>query len=146
MSTVFYQTENAVFEFCQKDIEDHIKLLTKEHDIEEPSKLSVLLDLIAAGKGSVTCKVCGKKYPATELKPVTVGHGKTPFDVNLKQKGGARSLFKRKQKLPALFGGKGYQCPEGHELVALITWRTKERRSSLFARCFIKMPLFFPTQ
>ena len=124
MSTVFYQTENAAFEFSPKDIEDRIKLLTKEHDIEGSSKLYVLLDLIAAGKGSVTCKVCGKKYPATELKPVTVGHGKTPFDVNLKRKGGVRNLFRRKQKLPAMFGGKGYQCPQGHELLALITWRT----------------------
>jgi hypothetical protein len=124
MSTVFYQTENAVFEFSQKDIEDHIKLLTKEYDIEEPSNSVVVLDLIAAGKGSVICKVCGKKYRANELRPVTVGHGRSPFDVNLKQKGGARNLFRRKQKLPALFGGKGYQCPEGHELVALITWRT----------------------
>jgi hypothetical protein len=124
MNTVFYQTENAVFEFCQKDIEDHIKLLTKEHDIKELSKLVVVLDLMAAGKGSVTCKVCGKAYLATELKPFTVGHGRSPFDVNIKQKGGVRSLFKRKQKLPAMFGGKGYQCPEGHELVTLITWRT----------------------
>ena len=53
MSVTFYQTENAVFEFSQKDIEDHIKLLTKEHDINELSKLYVLFDLIAAGKGSV---------------------------------------------------------------------------------------------
>ena len=124
MNTVFYQTESAIFEFSQNDIESHTKLLTKEHDIEEPSKLFVLLDLIAAGKGSVTCKVCGKAYLAAELKSVTVGYGKTPFDVNLKQKGGVKSLFKRKQKLPALFGGKGYQCPEGHELVTSITWRT----------------------
>jgi hypothetical protein len=28
-----------------------------------------------------------------------------------------------KERLP-LFGGRGYQCPEGHELIALVTWRT----------------------
>ena len=124
MRTVFYQTENAVFKFCQQDIEDHIKLLAKEHDIEEPSKLSVLLDLIAAGKGSITCNVCGKSYRPYELESVTVGHGKSPFDVNLKKKGGVKSLFKRKIKMPAMFGGSGYRCPEGHELISLITWQT----------------------
>jgi hypothetical protein len=124
MNTIFHQTENAVFEFSENDIEDHIKLLTKEHNIEEPSKSVVVLDLIATGKGSVTCKVCGKKYRTNELKETAIGFGRSPFDVNIKQKGGARSLFKRKQKLPAMFGGKGYECPEGHELVALITWRT----------------------
>jgi hypothetical protein len=124
MSTVFYQTENAVFEFSKNDVENHIKLLEKEHDIEEASKLSVLLDLIAAGKGSVICKVCGKKYQATELKETAIGFGRNPFDVNIKQRGSVRNLFRRKQKLPAMFGGKGYECPKGHELLALVTWRT----------------------
>jgi len=84
----------------------------------------VALDLITAGYGSATCNPCCKTYTAIELKPITVGHGKSPFNVNLKKKGGLRNLFTRKQKMPAMFGGKGYQCPEGHELIAMITWRT----------------------
>lgn len=107
MHTIFHQNENAIFQFSQKDIEDHIKLLTKEYDIEAPSKLGMVLDLIAAGKGSVTCKACGKKYRLTELKPVTVGHGKTPFDVNLKKKGGVKGLFVKKRIIP-LYGGIAY--------------------------------------
>jgi len=92
MNTVFYQNENAVFEFSQNNIEDHIKLLAKEHDIEEPSKLVLVLDLIAAGKGSITCNVCGKSYRANELKPVNIGHGKSPFELNLKKRGLVNSL------------------------------------------------------
>ena len=84
----------------------------------------VALDLIDAGKGSVTCKACNKIYKADELKPITVGHGRSPFDVNLKKKGGIKILFTKKQKMPAMFGGNGYQCPEGHELISMITWRT----------------------
>jgi hypothetical protein len=123
MNTIFHQNENAVFEFSQKDIEDHIKMLTKEYYIEEPSKLFVLLDLIAAGKGSVICKVCGKRYRATELKPATVGHGKTPFDVNIRMKGGVKGLFAKKRIMP-LYGGIAYECPANHELISAITWRT----------------------
>jgi uncharacterized Zn-finger protein len=123
MNTVFYQSENAIFEVSQNDVEDHIELLKKEQEIEEPSKLSVVLDLIAAGKGSVTCKVCGKQYRATELKPVTVGHGKTPFDVKIRMKGGVKGFFLKKRRMP-LYGGTAYECPANHQLISAITWRT----------------------
>ncbi len=146
MRIIVFKTENAVFKFYRKDVLGHLINLTTENSVDEAARLLEListasgetilipnehdyfgyiaLDLIDAGKGSVTCKVCGKNYKADELKPFTVGHGRSPFDVNLKNKGGAKSLFRRKQKMPAMFGGKGYQCPEGHELIAMITWRT----------------------
>ena len=123
MSAAFYKTENAVFEFSQNDIDGHIKLLTNKHNIEKPSKLYVLLDLIAAGKGSVTCTICGKAYKADQLKPITITHGKSPFNINPTLKGGVKGLFCKKRKMP-LFGGQGFKCPEGHELLSMITWRT----------------------
>ncbi len=146
MNTVIFKTKNAVFEFYRKDVKEHLNILTAENSADEAVRLLKListvsgetilipnehdyfgyiaLDLIGAGKGTVTCIVCGKIYKADELKPITVGHGRSPFDVNLKNKGGAKSLFRRKQKMPAMFGGKGYHCPEGHELISIITWRT----------------------
>jgi len=146
MRTILFKTENAVFEFSRKDVKEHLIILTAENSADEAVWLLelistasgetilipnehdyfgyVALELIDAEKGSVTCVACGKIYNTNELKPITVGHGRSPFDVNLKNKGGAKSLFRRKQKLPAMFGGKGNQCPEGHELIAMITWRT----------------------
>ena len=122
MSAAFYTTENAIFKFCQNDIAGHINSLKKD-DIEKPSKLYVLLDLIAAGKGSVTCKICGETYSAAQLKPITIGHGKSPFNIIPRLKGGVKSLFDKKRKIP-MFGGQGFKCPEGHELISMITWRT----------------------
>jgi hypothetical protein len=146
MRNIVFKTENAVFKFYRKDVKEHLINLTAENNADEAVRLLKLilnasgetilipnqhdyfgyiaLDFIDAGKGTVTCKVCDKIYKADELEPIIVGHGRSPFDVNLKNKGGAKSLFRRKQKLPAMFGGKGNQCPEGHELIAMITWRT----------------------
>ena len=81
------------------------------------------LDLILQGKGVVYCKTCGRYYEAKELKRVIVGHGESPFSVNVKGRGWLRRLFGKTQRLP-LFGGKAYQCPEGHEVIGLVTWRT----------------------
>ncbi len=146
MGTVIFKTENAVFEFDRKDVKERLNILTTEHDVEEVTKLLelisilgektilnaeehdyfgyVVFDLIGAGKGSITCKVCSKMYKAGQFKPITVGHGKSPFSVNTQTKGGVKSLFRAKQKQPAMFGGKGYKCPEGHDLISMITWRT----------------------
>ncbi len=101
METVIFKTENAVFEFERKDVKERLNSLATEHDVEEVIKLLELisipgekiilnaeehdyfgyvsLDLIGAGKGSITCKVCGKMYKAGQLKPITIGHGKSPF-------------------------------------------------------------------
>ena len=143
MGTVTFMTENAVFEFSRADVVEQLEALIEQHTDESFTELMELiatfgdktilipeehnhfvLDLIATGKGSITCNVCGKSYRADELESITVGHGKSPFDVNLKKKGGVRSLFKGKQKLPAMFGGSGYRCPKNHELISLITWQT----------------------
>jgi hypothetical protein len=41
-----------------------------------------------------------------------MGAGEISFSINPEKKGGF-SLF-RKRSSPAMFGAKGYECPEGH--------------------------------
>ena len=101
MGTVIFKTENAVFEFIRKDVKERLHILATKHGVHEvttllefistPSEIIILnaeehdyfgyvtLDLINAGKGFVTCKVCGKMYMANQLKPIKVGHGESPF-------------------------------------------------------------------
>jgi len=79
---------------------------------------------LSKGEGSVMCKTCNKTYQIDQLKPTTVGHGKSPFSVNIKEKGRIKKLFSKKQSLPGMIGGGGYECPEGHALLSMITWRT----------------------
>ena len=146
MRTVIFETENALFQFDRKDVEVHLGILATEYGVDEadtilkriaiPSDKPILieaeheyfghivLDLIGAGKGSVTCEVCGRSYKPNLLKPITIGHGKSPFKINIQKKEGIKNLFIKKRKQPAMFGGKGYECPVGHELISMITWRT----------------------
>jgi hypothetical protein len=142
---VFYETENGIFKFIVEDVRDHLNRTETEYDAKDltalkellssatedsitmPKELSlfpyVALNLIRDSKGTVYCSACGKSYESDQLKPVTVGHGESPFSVNVKKKGWLRKLFGKKERLP-LFGGRGYACPEGHELIAVVTWRT----------------------
>lgn len=104
----------------------------------------VALELIEKEKGSVICKKCDEtSYKASELKSIKVGHGRTPFEENehrekdrlrLRAIFGERwfrvaidnikNPFLRKNSNPPMFGGKGYACPNDHELITLVTWRT----------------------
>ena len=127
MDTLVYETETATFSFERDEI---TKLLnrsenrTQESDdllsflsssIDDPIKIpeecdyfaSIVLDLVNEGKGSVTCKPCGKTYHPHQLKPITVGHGKTPFSVKIKMKGGIKYLFRKRPRLPGMFGESG---------------------------------------
>jgi len=146
MSTVILKTENAVFEFSRKDMVEHLIIVAAENSTDEAIRLLklisiasdetilipkehdhfgyVALDLIDAGKGSISCKICDKIYKASQLESLVVGHGRNPFDLNTKTRGGVKNLFKGKMKMPAMFGGKGYRCPEGHDLISMITWQT----------------------
>ena len=147
MATVIHETQSAIFQLdradaikclsgyaIQRGVDDANELLdflvsSPADPVRIPEGRSdlfgyVTLDLISQSKGSAYCKLCQKTYRANQLKPITIGHGKTPFSVNLKKKGGIKRLFFKKQKLPGLYGGKGYACPEGHELISMITWRT----------------------
>ena len=147
MTTVIYETEKGIFEFDLTDTIECLNCYASEHEVNDAVDLLtyltsssndlaripegrseffcyITLDLISQSKGSAYCKICQKTYQANQLQSITVGHGKTPFSVNLKKKGGIKKLFFKKQKLPGLYGGKGYACPEGHELISMITWKT----------------------
>ncbi len=144
MNPVIFQTENAVFKFALKEVKERLIRKKTEYVPEEIIRLLnlistdasetilnpddhhyfgyVALDLISAGKGKVTCNICGETYEAGQLKQFAIGHGKSPFDINPEQKGGFRLFGKRKN--PSMFGGKGYKCPAGHTLIAMETWKT----------------------
>jgi hypothetical protein len=143
--TVFYETDKAVFRFTVEDVRDHLNRTEAEYDAKEVTLLKdllssakvdsitipkdhrlfphIALDLIRDSRGTVWCRRCGKSYESGQLKLVTVGHGETPLSVDVKGRGWLRKIFGKKERLP-LFGGRGYQCPVGHELIAAVTWRT----------------------
>ena len=146
MNTVTFRTEEANFQFDKKavmDLLEHRKTLyeIKELDLlldvisSQPDQtvLSsaghhyfgfILLDLILAGKGSVTCKNCGKRYSATQLVVFTVGSDDVSYEVYTGKQGKFKNLFRKRPKLPGMYGGKGYKCPRGHTLIFMVTWRT----------------------
>jgi len=144
MSAVIFKTVNAEFKFDQKEVKDFVARKKSEYDRDELAKLLrvisdkryesflnsddhhyfeyVALGLIGDRRGIVTCKICDKTYDAGQIKEFALGHGKSPFKIKQKQKGGFRLFNKR--KMPSMFGGKGYKCPAGHELIAIETWKT----------------------
>lgn len=144
MREVYFERENAILWFYYEDVVERLPyyesaigtaeaktlrdlLASSDQSITIPKEQDrfsyFALDLIEKGKGVVYCKACKRYYEAKELKRAAVGHGESPFSVNVKGGGCLRKLFGRKERLP-LFGGKGYQCPEGHALIGLVTWRT----------------------
>ena len=145
MNTVIFKTENAVFQFDQKDTEACLEILSTKYKVDEantifryvsiPSDESkliqvehdyfgfIVLELIGAGKGSVTCEICGKMYEAQNLKSITIGAGKNSFSINTGKKRGIKHLF-GKRRNSSMFGGQGYKCPAGHTLISMETWRT----------------------
>lgn len=146
MNAVIFKTVNAEFEFEQKEVKELIARKKSEYDLDEVPKLLELisdksneaivipeepvyfdyiaLDLIAAGKGSVLCKTCNKMYVARLLKSIKVGFGGSPFDIKRQKKGVIKRLFTKRRKPPTMHGGKGFECPAGHNLISLITWKT----------------------
>ena len=146
MRAVIFETPNAVFEFDQKEVNDQIVLKKSAYDTDEVNKLlnlispgnqetivipaepvffdSIAVDLIGAGHGSAHCKTCSKTYLAGQFKSIKVGFGGSPFDIKREQKGVIKRLFAKKRKPPTMYGGKGYECPLGHNLISVITWKT----------------------
>jgi len=144
MNTVIFQTENAIFKFSQKEVKKRLICKQSDYDPDEITQLlelfstdasetllnsddnhyfgHVVLDLISAVIGIVTCQICGKSYDAGQLKEFAVGHGKSPFNINQEIKGGIWLFEKRKN--PSRFGGKGYKCSAGHILISMETWKT----------------------
>ena len=141
MQTVVFETDNAIFYFESSDAIFHLKYYS-EQKVREATELLetissssseviniksdyfgfIVLDLIKAGKGHFYCKTCKETYDPGQLTPVPLGFGKSPFEVNLKQKGGIFKRFFKKKKRICGSGGLGYLCPNGHELIGMITW------------------------
>ncbi len=146
MAKVRYETDDAIFEFDLLKVVERLNYYAAEHKVDEAAQLLdfiaessddsinipekydyfgyIALALLSKGEGSVVCKTCKKAYQIDQLKPFTVGHGKSPLSVNIEEKGKIKKLFGKKQRLPGMIGGRGYECPEGHTLISMITWRT----------------------
>jgi len=145
MSTVIFEIEKAIFHLNLRDVfaslqdysscgrvkdaADLVNIL--EASSSEPKSIPsekgffgyILLDLFSKNKGSVFCKVCQKTYPAKEVLFHRIGFGDNPLAVNQFRKGGILGrIFGRKIKRVRMMGGKGFRCPEGHELSSMITW------------------------
>jgi hypothetical protein len=147
MARVLFDTGSALLDFDREEVMERISSFRERHGVERAAHLRELvvvspadetaiitpemtsfrvlaLELLADGIGRVTCKACGKTYDAKELKRIKVGHGENPFSVGLERRGWIKRLFRRKMKLPGMLGGKGFACPQNHEVISLITWRT----------------------
>jgi hypothetical protein len=141
MKIVMYKNDNAIFDFELSDVIDRLKYYSNQnvHEATEilgaiascPSKAIkveadyfgyIVLDLIRAGKGHAYCNVCKKMYDSNQLTSRPLGFGKTPFSVNLKEKGGIIKRLFSKKRLITGRGGEAYDCPKGHELIGMITW------------------------
>ena len=138
MKTITYETEEAIFCFPREFLINHLRVETYRYDPEECEDILnlvhssreksmsvpscndyfglIVLDLIDKGEGAVICKSCKRKYAAKDLRPTTLGWGKSPLKLETKWKGGRRQ--------PGKLGGRGYQCPQGHEVISRITWIT----------------------
>lgn len=141
MKTVRYQNRNAIFDFELPDVIVRLKYYSdqKVHKATKilgtivscPSQLIrvepdyfgyIVLDLVKAGKGHTYCNICREIYASNQLTPRPIGFGRSPFEVNLKEKGGIiKRLFSKKKRISGR-GGEAYDCPKGHELIGMITW------------------------
>ena len=147
MSTVIFETEKAAFKFDLHDVsaslQDDSSLGSHKEAVELAMFLelssdpiidipkdkqffrAIALDLLGRGKGSVLCYRCKESYPAMDLQSHPIGSGESPVRVKIKRKGGIlKRIFRRRVRRTGTMGGKGYQCPEGHELISMVTWVT----------------------
>lgn len=143
MHTVIFETQNAILYFDAPDAISSLEYYAIEHKVSEAAQLLlsiessssestkisfryfgfIVLDLLAKRKGSVFCKPCQKTYSPIQLTSVPIGFEKSPFRVNLKKEGGIiKRLFGKKKRMMCMRGGEGYLCPQGHELIGMITW------------------------
>ena len=141
MKTVMYKNDNAIFDFVLPDVIDRLKYYS-DQNVHEAAKILddissslsptirvetdhfgyIVLDLIRAGKGHAYCNVCKKMYDSKELISRPLGFGRSPFEVNIREKGGIIRRFFSKKKQISGMGGEAYDCPRGHELISAITW------------------------
>jgi hypothetical protein len=146
MPRILFDTGSALLDFGRKEVMKRVSSFKERYGVETAAHLRELdfsqadetttippemtnfrvlaLELLGDGLGKATCKACNKTYDAKELKRIKVGHGESPFSVPLERREWIKRLFGRKTKLPGMLGGKGFACPQNHEVISLITWRT----------------------
>lgn len=145
MRTVTFETESAVFHFSLVDVIDRLNFYASRYGVDAAIKIRrviessssesikvpapdfgyLVLDLLREGKGTILCKACQKTYQPRELRSTHIGSGTSPFEVNLKEKGGIiNRLFGKKVRRMSMRGGEKFVCPEGHDLISMITWVT----------------------
>jgi hypothetical protein len=146
MRTIIYSTSSAIFKFPQADtllllrfcvsqtkVKEARKILsqitrsqsTGEVTISHPYFSYIVLELLKKDRGFALCRDCQITYPASELKPFSLGFGPTPFQINFSPaKKLMKSLFGSKFKglRTGMFGGQGFRCPKDHELISAVTW------------------------
>jgi hypothetical protein len=142
---VIFRTSNAAFRFNQEAVKEIINeniskyaeeaqyLLGKidagkEKLIEiteEPRFFdTIAIDLIARGHGEVFCKECVRKYSVTMLTKRQIGCGGNPCFNKSEVKRSKRGRFGGKRMKPIeMYGGVGYACPKGHNLISVITMK-----------------------
>jgi hypothetical protein len=141
MPIVMYGNRNAIFDFELPDVIDRLKYYSDQNVHEATELLDaisscpsptikvtsdyfgyIVLDLIKADKGHAYCRVCKEMYDSNQLTSRPLGFGKSPFEVNLEEKGGMiKRLFGKKQRIMGR-GGEAYDCLNGHRLISMITW------------------------
>ena len=133
MPQIVFETDQAVFQFDAQLVIDHLQHLSRDHNRTDlsrwidkistdkapeikvqssPSWFSfVAVELIEQGKGQVFCKPCGRAYEPGSLSLFPIGFGKSPFDVTVVPHNSFfKRLFRRKRRMPGMFGGKGFRC------------------------------------
>jgi hypothetical protein len=141
MKIVMFENPNAIFDFDLPDVIDRLKYYSDQNVREATEILDAIsscpsptvevtsdyfgymvLNLIKADKGHAYCKVCKETYDPSQLRSRPLGLGKSPFSINLEVKRGTiKKLFGKKQRITGR-GGEAYDCPNGHELIGMITW------------------------
>lgn len=141
MPTVMFENPHAIFNFELPDVIDRLNYYSHQK-VHEATKILdaisscpsptievtsdyfgyIVLDLIKADKGHAYCKVCKETYDSNQLSSRPLGFGKSPFSINLEEKGGMINRLFRKKQLITGRGGEAYDCPKGHELIGMITW------------------------
>ena len=115
MAKVSYETDDAIFGFDLLEAIETLNYYATEHNVDEAAQILdfiaespdesikipekydyfgyIALDLLSQEKGSIKCKLCSKTYHPDELKPTTMGHGKSPLSINPKEKRGIKKLY-----------------------------------------------------
>jgi hypothetical protein len=146
VETVTYRTDHAIFTFQTQDIIGPLTELFRDYHNQDAQDLLQILSaapgeptqipsdshifrhlavqLLDSGIGQATCHLCNKTYSADQLAKFSIGAGDSPFNVRIKPEGILKRLFGRKRRIPSMFGGKGFRCPAGHDLISVITWIT----------------------